>query len=281
MDYAKLGFDAKSGIERCILNLVSIKPCTNAEISQLLGIQCDRNGKRKDYIAWSILMLNNGNVNDKFIRDSDYYYPKIKLLHNFNIGELFCTVQEYMTQLLDLILFLISDNPLRNCEIRDKLKIHSTQDWFSWCLLSILLKQKLIEKKGNFYYITNYNYSFPEEIDLREQRGYSRKQINWLKIVSKIDNIEIQHAESGGEYKIPNYGNHRADGYCKSLNTIYEFHGCYYHGCPKCFTPSSMNKKIKRTFEELYQKTLVKEQKIKELGYNLVVIWECEFDKIN
>ncbi|QYB17568.1 hypothetical protein PV-S19_0204 [Pacmanvirus S19] len=284
MDFAKLGSEAKSGIEQCILDLVSIRPCTNAEISQLLGIQCERiNGnkhERKDYISWSIIMLVDKKVNDKFIRNGEHYSSKVKSVHNYNVGDLFNKAQEYMTQLLDLILFLISKQPLRNCEIRDILNIPSTQDWFSWSLLSILLKQKRIEKRGNFHYIINYSFAFPEEIELREMKGYSRKQINWLDMISKKDKIKIQHAESGGEYVIPNCGKRRADGFCKETNTIYEFHGCYYHGCPKHFTPASVNKRLKETFEELYRKTLVKEQKIKELGYNLVVIWECDFDNL-
>lgn len=42
-----------------------------------------------------------------------------------------------------------------------------------------------------------------------------------------------------------------------------------------------MNKLCKATHGGLYQKTLEKEQKIKELGFHLVVMWESDWIKIN
>jgi hypothetical protein len=35
------------------------------------------------------------------------------------------------------------------------------------------------------------------------------------------------------------------------------------------------------TYNELYEKTLIRENKIKELGYNLKTIWENDWKKIN
>lgn len=90
----------------------------------------------------------------------------------------------------------------------------------------------------------------------------------------------IQHAENGGEYCIPET-KYRADGYCKETNTIYEFHGDYWHGNPKLFDKDKMNMVSKKTFGELYQRTLEKEEIIKKLGYNLVVMWERDWINLN
>jgi len=109
---------------------------------------------------------------------------------------------------------------------------------------------------------------------------YSKVQINWLIFISRLYNININHAENYGEYLIPNT-KYKADGYCKETNTIYEFHGDYWHGNPKLFNSKDYNKTTKRTFGELYQKTLDKEKIIKDLGYNLVVIWEYDWNKMN
>jgi hypothetical protein len=65
-------------------------------------------------------------------------------------------------------------------------------------------------------------------------RQNSYKSTKWLKYIENKNNIVIQHAENGGEFKIPNT-KYKADGYCKENNTIYEFNGCLYHGCTKCF----------------------------------------------
>ena len=111
-------------------------------------------------------------------------------------------------------------------------------------------------------------------------KNYSKPQILWLNFLSKFHNIYIQHALNDGEFLIPNT-NFKADGYCKETNTIYEFHGDFWHGNPKIFNPNEINKITNCSFKELYEKTLIKEEKIKELGYNLVIIWEKDWKKIN
>ena len=110
--------------------------------------------------------------------------------------------------------------------------------------------------------------------------SFSKAQIQWLEFISKLNNINIQHVINRGEFRIPST-RYLADGYCEETNTIFEYHGDYYHGNPKIFKPEEINKLCKLTHGELYQKTLEKEQKIKELGYNLVIIWESDWKKIN
>jgi hypothetical protein len=110
--------------------------------------------------------------------------------------------------------------------------------------------------------------------------GYSKPSILWLDFLSKLSNIDIQHAHNDGEYLIPTT-KYRADGYCKENNTIYEFHGDFWHGNPKKFNPDDINEITKKTFKELYDETLIRENKIKDLGYNLVVIWEYDWKKLN
>jgi hypothetical protein len=109
---------------------------------------------------------------------------------------------------------------------------------------------------------------------------YSKMQILWLNFLSKFHNIHIQHALNEGEFVIPNT-NFKADGYCKETNTIYEFHGDFWHGNPNIYKQDEINTKINCSFKELYEKTLIKENKIKELGYNLEIIWEKDWKKIN
>ena len=108
---------------------------------------------------------------------------------------------------------------------------------------------------------------------------YSKQQIQWLDCISNLKSIHIQHALNNIEYTIPNT-NFKADGYCKETNTIYEFHGDYWHGNPKRFDSNKINKNVKCTFGELYKNTLLREEQIKSLGYNLVVMWESDWNKI-
>lgn len=107
--------------------------------------------------------------------------------------------------------------------------------------------------------------------------GYSKAQIEWLTFLETYYNIDIQHiGNSPSEFRIQST-NWRADGYCKETNTIYEYHGSYYHGDPRLYEPNVVNGVNKRTMGELYANTILRESKIKELGYNLVVIWDYDW----
>jgi len=108
--------------------------------------------------------------------------------------------------------------------------------------------------------------------------NYSKQQICWLNFISKFSNINIQHAENGGEYIFDNI---KADGYCKENNTIYEYYGDFWHGNPKIYNQNSINKKNNKTFGELYQNTLKREKQITDLGFNLIKVWECDWIKVN
>ena len=109
---------------------------------------------------------------------------------------------------------------------------------------------------------------------------HSKSQIKWLDFISSYNQIKIQHAENEGEYVIPST-KYSADGYCLETNTIYEFHGDFWHGNPTKFNPTDINPISNKTFGELYQRTLDREQEIKNLGYNLIIIWENDWNKLN
>lgn len=105
--------------------------------------------------------------------------------------------------------------------------------------------------------------------------GYSKLQINWIENIMKSENINIRHALSvGGEYYIPGIGN--VDGFCSETNTVYEFHGDFWHGNPDKFPADKEHPLMYKTYGELYNKTLLRDQKIRDLGYNLVVKWETD-----
>ena len=72
------------------------------------------------------------------------------------------------------------------------------------------------------------------------------------------------------------------DGYDPLTRTVYEFHGCLYHGCPRCY-PSRRVKHYAtpdRTVEELYQATLSKRMALLRGGYTVIEMWECDWDQL-
>ena len=115
-------------------------------------------------------------------------------------------------------------------------------------------------------------------------KGYSKASIEWLKSIELNEGITIQCALSPeGEFKIPSPNNryYRFDGYCISTNTVYEYHGDYWHGNPTIYDPNDINKTIGKSYGELYRKTIERENYIRSLGYNLVVRWETPFENVD
>jgi hypothetical protein len=110
---------------------------------------------------------------------------------------------------------------------------------------------------------------------------YSRVAINWLEHLMNQYNIHIQHAKNGGEFAIPTT-KFRADGYCKETNTIYEFYGDKFHGNPQIYGPNEYCHPflLDITANELYTKTMERENTIINLGYNIIRIWEQEWNNV-
>ena len=109
------------------------------------------------------------------------------------------------------------------------------------------------------------------------QKNYSIKAARWIQSLAKKSVIEIWHALNGGEQKI--HG-HYVDGYHPGSKTIFEFHGCYWHGCPTHFPDrNTRNRHNCMTMEQLYRQTVEKTQTLECYGYRVIELWECEYDK--
>jgi len=90
----------------------------------------------------------------------------------------------------------------------------------------------------------------------------------------------VQHVRNAGEVRIPTVG--FVDGYCPETNTVYEFQGCFTHGCP-CHYPNRHEKHVRhydRTMQDVYETTQQKINKLRGLGYHVVEMWECEWDRL-
>ena len=97
----------------------------------------------------------------------------------------------------------------------------------------------------------------------------SNIQLRWLS--------EFNCPEMIYEYRIPTTPI-KADGFIEATNTMLFFHGDYWHGNPRVYDPNATHPVIKKkTFGELYQKTLEMEERVKRLGYNLIVMWEMDY----
>ena len=102
----------------------------------------------------------------------------------------------------------------------------------------------------------------------------------WLLHMERTDRCHIQHARNGREYRPPVLPHYSVDGYCAETRTIYEFLGCYYHGC-KC-QPFRDVKTLAsgQTLAEQYEQTLARIELLTRAGYTVKVQWECEFEGV-
>lgn len=110
------------------------------------------------------------------------------------------------------------------------------------------------------------------------RKGVSKQQIEWLEYLNVSYDGTIQHYCNGGEHLIKGT-KLRADGYDKKTNTIFEYHGDFFHGNPYVFEPDVFNTLCKKTMGELYEATIEKEVLIENKGYKLVTVWEHDWVK--
>lgn len=67
------------------------------------------------------------------------------------------------------------------------------------------------------------------------------------------------------------------DGYYNGI--IYEFYGDFWHGNPELYQPQDHCKVTKKTFGEMYNKTIERKKFLEEHGFQVVCEWESNFRK--
>ncbi|XP_070548560.1 uncharacterized protein [Ptychodera flava] len=120
-------------------------------------------------------------------------------------------------------------------------------------------------------------YYGPDDHGYIHRRNQSVIALQWLEWLAYKKNVNIQHVYNGGEKKIDRYW---LDGYDEANNTAYEMHGCYYHGCPRCYEDDDIvNTKLEKTMGDLYQCILDKMRFLRTNGFNVIEMWECDFKR--
>ena len=134
------------------------------------------------------------------------------------------------------------------------------------------------------HYVFRRNFMKPQTIGLIPLNGYanestSYKAIIWMKYISKTKNISIRHARNSTVKQILNF---KVDGWDDSTNTVYEFHGCVFHGCPRCYSGDTYNSLKNELMSTTFSKHKARIEKIKSSNEvnSLIEIWECDYDNL-
>ena len=127
--------------------------------------------------------------------------------------------------------------------------------------------------------IFRYNFLRKKCIGIIPATGY-RGKVNqsligliWLsEINNEVDGmLEYRCSLTGEKELLGRY----VDGYYDDV--VYQFHGCFFHGCPNCFHPYDYNPVLNEKYCNLYSRTKNFTFKLQNAGYRVVEKWECDF----
>ena len=117
-----------------------------------------------------------------------------------------------------------------------------------------------------------------EEKQFRPQQAqpFGKMAVQWLTWESAKNGCAIRHQVNGREKRI---GKLPVDGWCAEARTAYQFHGCFFHGCPKCYDQTETNSVNGKTMAVLLEKTRCNTSYIRR-HVEVVEMWECEWKEI-
>ena len=163
---------------------------------------------------------------------------------------------------------------IRKLEYLDKAKLCSTilgvdaNALYLYCISSSLpVGFPKVRKKVNNFAIEN------------GMLASSKAAHGWFHYLEEFKGVSLRHARNYGEKKIGRHGL-PVDGYDYKNNKVYQFHGCYWHGHPCSKNESRRNGSDNERLQmnDRYTQTLKKDQYIRGLGYELEIMWECEWE---
>ena len=111
-------------------------------------------------------------------------------------------------------------------------------------------------------------------------KGSIKMAIEWLEWVAHKERIHIRHQLNNvekrvGDRKLP------VDGFNPETRTVYQFHGCYWHGHDCALNRGKeFNEKRKKPMAELLEETRANTEYIRSKGYRVVELYECEWRQL-
>ena len=116
-----------------------------------------------------------------------------------------------------------------------------------------------------------------EENGFRPQQAqpYGQMAVQWLTWEAAKNGCTIRHQVNGREKRI---GKLPVDGWCAETRTVYQFHGCYFHGCTNCYEPQETNTLNGKTMAELLADTK-KHTTYLRRHVKVVEMWECDWKR--
>ena len=117
-----------------------------------------------------------------------------------------------------------------------------------------------------------------EENQIRPQKAqpFGQMAVQWLTWESAKSGCAIRHQVNGREKRI---GKRRVDGWCAETRSAYQFHGCFWHGCPKCYDQNETNSVNDKTMAVLLEDTKKNTAYLRR-HVKVVEMWEWEWKDV-
>ena len=219
-------------------------------------------------------------VKNRGIDDKDFLYQKY-IIENKSIAEIATEcgcAYTVVSNLINKYLIVKSREQRRNLAF---IKKHTK-----------LEQEVLCDKESFMRFLQEYNisnaYEFVKVLGGSEQRYYRYARLFNLTELLNTKRSSCAELRWLDEMGVPNDKLHRqvrvgkywVDGYIPETNTVYEFLGDMWHGNPRIFRQDAKPPRFyyDATFGDLYKKTIEKIDGLKAEGFNVVYIWECDYD---
>jgi hypothetical protein len=243
--------------------------------NHLLGQGCPECAEKKPLDTQSFI------IKAKYIHDNKYDYSLVDYINNKKIINIICLVHGTFTQTPNDHL---SGKGCMDCSGKKRL---STEDF--------IIKANIIHNNKYNYSLVNYiNGKTEIEIVCSYHGSFFQTPTSHLSgrncskcsynCISKMETdwLDSLNIAQKCRQKSICIGNQkfRIDAYVPETNTIYEFYGDFWHGNPLKYDRNEINAISKKTFGELYDKTINRENIYKDNNYNIVSVWENDFKRI-
>lgn len=101
-----------------------------------------------------------------------------------------------------------------------------------------------------------------KQLELGSAKYVSKAETQWLDLLGVPVRQQWLHDV---QYSV--------DGYDPDTNTVYLYHGRFWHGCLETYKADDIHPILKVKMKQLNDQTIIWENKIKHAGYNLIVKW--------
>ena len=147
--------------------------------------------------------------------------------------------------------------------------------------------QKIVGYDANALYLWAIMQNMPtgsftrrrEETNFKKESS-TKMATEWLEWKAEEMGVRIRHQMNDTEKRI---GERRlpVDGFHGPSQTVFQFHGCWWHG-HNCYLTKEkeINEKRKKPMAELREETTANSKYIRDQGYNLVEMWECQWRRM-